>query len=1032
MTSTTIFFASNANEIGQTNITTAKINTGDSPAVKQRPYITPLALRGELEKQIDELLEANIIRPSNSAYSNPVILVPKANGQKRLVVDYRKLNKTIVKDAYPLPHIEDIISQLGSSACYTKLDMIKSFHQVPIAEQDKHKTAFCCNFGLFEYNSLPFGLTISPNIFASLMNKVLTGILGKYAICFVDDILIYSKNISEHLQHLEEVLTRLESANLKLQPSKCEFLKPEVLYLGHVISPSGIHPDPEKVRVIKEMAPPETVKQVRSFLGMVGYYRKFILNFSTLARPLTSLTKKNAKFKWEEEEQAAYDALCQELLQAPILAYPDVRLPYHLYCDSSLYAVGGILTQCFPEGERVIQYLSHQLSATQQKWPTIEREAYAIYCITKLRPYLFGAEREAYAMYCITRLRPYLFGADFTVYTDHKPLKSLFTAQMANTKCQRWAILLDEYGCKIDYHKGSLNVRADFLSRLTARKVHQDKQDIAVINTDDQGTEDICLEMDSDENTETKGKDAIETLLSLPPKAGMVKLQKEDHQLFQIIKALEAGTAADKVANEYVLEDNLLYHIAEPVRLDPDHRLQLALPAVLLPEVLQAYHDRNGHLGIDKTYAHIRSRYFWQGMYKDVVRYCTNCITCNSKKLRKNRIELQEMPMPEAPFQIIGIDTCGPYVESFSGNKYLLTIVDWFSGYLEAFPIPDKSANSVARVLMEEFIPRHSVPSRIVSDNGTEFCCEIIDLLSAELNIHRVTTSPFHPQSNGRVEASHKTINSVIAKALEGQDHRNWDTYVPTAVLAINCSVSETTKQSPFFVVYGRDPQLPMDTLLGPKQRYMGDEYVPTMLGRMHKTFALVKENTKEARQRAMAHFNEKASKCEYQVGDPIYYLNRANQPGTSTKFNLPWQPFYRIVEQTSPVNYRIRHQPTGKTKVVHAENIRAANPQAIWDKERSKDCTKIGNKYKPKAHKLQPEEPTRVQPLRACKLIVPQSAPLEDTIKQDSQENNRPIELDRPIEPNSQENYRPGTTDPHLTPVIKLTSGPSLVTVII
>ena len=947
-------FATRDIDLGCTHNVTLKIDTGDHPPIKQKPYRTPFALRPELERQIEELLKADIIRPSNSPWSSPMMLIPKGTTEKRLVIDYRRLNQTIVKNSYPLPNIEDILSQLGKCKFFTKLEFKSGYWQIGVEEADKSKTAFVSHHGLFEWNRMPFGICTAPSIFQSTMNKILGDIVGKFCYVYIDDVIICTKTtFTEHLEHLSEVFRRIRKAGMKLKPSKCEFLVEQVLYLGHVITTNGTYPDPDKVRVIKEMTPPETVKQVRSFVGMAGYYRKYIANFSEIARPLTNLTRKNARFSWGEEEQNAFDLLREYLTKAPILAYPDIGLPYKLYTDASQYSVGAILTQDFPEGERVIQFVSHQLSDSQKKWSTIERETYSI-------------------IFAIGKLRPYLFGSKFTVYTDHQPLRSLFTSEMKNIRIQRWAIMLSEYDCTIKYRPGSSNIRADMLSRLKVPDNQGSTPEVGIIDTDGP------LEVESDTESELENNQsaqALDTLVTLPPATGMKELQGKDSLLAEIIEDITQGTQS-KHSNEYVLEDGLLYHIATPVRLDPEPRLQLVIPTCLVGSILEAYHDNNGHLGIDKSYHSLRSRFFWPLMYRDLVQHIGACIACNARKLRKKRVPLQDMRMPQFPFEILAIDTSGPFVESFSGNIYMITLIDHFSGWICAYPVPDKSAATVARILLEEFIPIYSCPSILISDQGTEYVNAVIEMLSAELNIHRIQTSAFHPASNGKCELSHKSLNNILAKSLDGQDQRNWDKHLPAALLAHRTSVSEATKMTPFFVVFGRDPQLPMDTLLNPKLKYMGEDYVPTMLGRLHEAYIAVKQNQLEARERNKFYYNQRAEKCNYQVGDPVFYLNKTYQPHTSPKLTSPWQPYYRIVEQLSPVNFKIRHQPTGKTRVVHAENIRAAHPEAVWDKPRD-TYQSILNKYKPK--KVE-REPDRVQPIRQARLMVPNSLPQAST----------------------------------------------------
>ena len=304
---------------------------------------------------------------------------------------------------------------------------------------------------------------------------------------------------------------------------------------------------------------------------------------------------------------------------------------------------------------------------------------------------------------------------------------------------------------------------------------------------------------------------------------------------------------------------------------DDEPNLRLVLPSQVIPTVLTAYHDDLGHLGINISYHTIRGRYFFKNMYTETVRHLQKCVVCHSRALHKHTAEMQDMPLPDNPFEIIGIDTCGPYAETEEGNKYIIAMVDHFSGWPEACLSPDKTAESVARILLTKFIPRHSCPMLIISDQGTEFCNSVISSLSKELNIQRSKTSPYHPQSNGKTERFHRIMNDILAKT----DRNEWDLALPYALFAYRTTVNETTKYTPFLVIYGRDPILLMDALLGRKVKYLGDDYVPTMIQRMHRVFINVKRNTYETRERNKARLKAKAKAPELEAGDPVYYLNK-------------------------------------------------------------------------------------------------------------------------------------------------------------
>ena len=924
---------------------TLKLDTGDHPPIKQRPYKTQFAERPKVDQHINGMLEAGVISPSNSPWASPIVIVPKKDGTKRVCVDYRKgVNKVLRNNSYPLPDISDILSSLHQAKYFSYVDLKSGYWQVEVEPEDRQKTAFVCHAGLFEFNVMPFGLSSAPPIFQELMNKVLGQAMYKYAIAYLDDVIIYSSTFQEHLNHLAEVFSKFRSAGLKLKMSKCQFLMKEINYLGHVISKNGISPDPEKTRAISELRPPQNVREVRSVVGMASYYRKFIDHFSEIVKPLTELTKKTAKFIWTSEHDRAFETLKSKLVSAPVLAHPDLSQPYKLSTDASLHAVGAVLTQDTPDGERVIQYLSKKLSEGQKKWSTIEREAYAI-------------------VFAINKLRHYLLGSKFTVFTDHKPLRSLFTSEMKNARIQRWAIMLEEYGCQIEYRQGKNNVPADMLSRVVSENSTDEVVGVAVLENV------LPPKQYTEDHVQDRSQEVKIPLLDKYSVQAIQDMQRKDPVLREIFEQLEQS--GQSTTGDFVLDEKLLYHMASPVRSDTCDRLQLAIPAELVEGVLEQMHASEyggGHLGLDRTYDKIRTRYFWQNMYRDVVEYLARCDICKARKLKKAQLPMQEMPIPEFPFDIIGIDTCGPFPESAQGKKYVVTVVDHFSSWPEAYATKDKSAETIASVLVEHILPRHSCPRVLISDRGTEFVNGVIELLLKKMKVCHLRTSPYHPQTNGKTERFHRFMNDVLAKYVQ-QDHHVWDTYIQAMLMAYRTSVNDTTRYTPFFLMHGRDPVLPLDTLLRPKLKYMGEDYVPSMLQRLCTAFGKVKKNMASAREKNKRLIDRKATNAVFEPGDKVFYYNPAVTPGEFRKLNSPWKPYYCVVERISPVLYKIRNQLTGLAKVVHGENLQPAHPDNSWDKDRDKYENFDRVETKPsKVHK----EPTRVQPMRACRLVQP------------------------------------------------------------
>ncbi|XP_062527581.1 uncharacterized protein LOC134199889 [Bombyx mori] len=403
------------------------------------------------------MLKDDIIQPSMSPWSAPIWVVPKkldASGQRkwRVVIDYRKLNDITIGDSYPIPNINEILDQLGKSKYFSTLDLASGFHQIQMSAEDAPKTAFSIPQGHFEFKRMPFGLKNAPSTFQRLMNSVLSGLQGTRCFVYLDDIVIYSYDLDSHMNNLESVFKRLREFNLKLQPDKCEFLRKEVSYLGHLITDEGVKPDPAKIRAVSEFPVPKCPKDVKSFLGLMSYYRKFIPEFSKTAKSLTSLLKKDTTFTWNNEQQLAFETLKNRLISPPLLIYPDFTKPFTLTCDASNYAISAILSQGDPNRDKPIAYASRTLNKSEINYNVTEKELLAI-------------------MYGCKTFRPYLYGQKFKIITDHNPLKWLFNHKDPSSKMQRWRLKLEEYDYEITHKKGKLNSAADALSRYPVNPV---------------------------------------------------------------------------------------------------------------------------------------------------------------------------------------------------------------------------------------------------------------------------------------------------------------------------------------------------------------------------------------------------------------------------------------------------------------------------------------------------------------------------------------------------------------------------------
>ena len=439
-------FALNDDELGHTSLVEHHIDTGDSRPIYRQPYRVSPAVRNSIDHHVQQMLDQGIIQPSVSPWAAPVVLVRKKDGTERFCVDYRQLNKVTKRDSHPIPHIQDTLDCLHGTSYFSCLDLRPGYWQVEVDDDSKPKTAFPTHSGLYEFRRMPFGLANAPSTFQRLMHAVLRGLQYQICLVYLDDIIVYSRSFADHINHLNDVFSRLRSANVKLKPSKCSFARSSVEYLGHVVSCDGIRPDPSKIAAVATFPVPRCVRDVRSFLGLANYYRRFIHNFASIASPLHTLTHKNVRFYWDDSCDKAFHTLKSCLTSAPILAYPDFSLPFELNTDTSSTGIGFALWQTQDGQRRAIAYGGRDLNTAERNYSTTEREALAI-------------------VEGIKKFRNYLYDRKFVLHTDHHALRWLMSLKDPSGRLARWSLLLQQYDFTIEYKPGKQNSDADALSR---------------------------------------------------------------------------------------------------------------------------------------------------------------------------------------------------------------------------------------------------------------------------------------------------------------------------------------------------------------------------------------------------------------------------------------------------------------------------------------------------------------------------------------------------------------------------------------
>ncbi|GJY84910.1 putative reverse transcriptase domain-containing protein [Tanacetum coccineum] len=557
---------------------------GAAPVARAPYRLAPSEMK-ELSEQLKELSDKGFIRPSSSPWGAPVLFVKKKDGSFRMCIDYRELNKLTVKNRYPLPRIDDLFDQLQGSSVYSKIDLRSGYHQLRVREEDIPKTAFRTRYGHYEFQVMPFGLTNAPAVFMDLMNRVCKPYLDKFVIVFIDDILIYSKNKKEHEEHLKQILELLKKEELYAKFSKCEFWIPKVQFLGHVIDSEGIHVDPAKIESIKDWTSPKSPTEIRQFLGLAGYYRRFIEGFSKIAKPMTKLTQKKVKFVWGDKQEAAFQLLKQKLCSAPILALPEGSEDFIAYCDASKKGLGAVLMQ----REKVISYASRQLKIHEKNYTTHDLELGAVVFALKI-------------------WRHYLYGTKCTVFTDHKSLQHILDQKELNMRQRRWLELLSDYDCDIRYHPGKANVVADALSRKEREPPLRVRALVMTISLD------------------------------LPKQ--ILNAQTEARRPENIKKEDVGGMLIENAKFPEAIREQKLEPRADGT-LCLNGRSWLPcygdLRTVIMHESHKSKYSIHPGSGFDKMYQDMKKLYWWPNMKADITTYVSKCLTCTKVKAEHQR-----------------------------------------------------------------------------------------------------------------------------------------------------------------------------------------------------------------------------------------------------------------------------------------------------------------------------------------------------------------------------------------------------------
>ena len=925
-----VVFSQNDLDYGRTDAVKHEINLVDETPIKQRHRRIPPGMFEDVRKHLNEMLDAGIIRHSSSPWSSPLVFVKKSDSSIRICLDLRELNNKTVKDAYYLPRIEETLHLLSGSKFFTALDLKCGFWQVEIKEEHKERTAFAVPpFGLYECNRMPFGATNGPAVFQRLMERCVGDLQQEGCICYMDDLLIHSDSAQENLLRLEKVFTRLAEAGLKLKPSKCTFLEEKVKFLGHIVSHGGVQPDTDKISALTNWPVPKNLQDLRRFLGFAGFYRRFVKDFSKVASPLTELlqghvpvkkgSRKNKgieelKCKWGPQQQNAFEMLIEILTSDPVLGYADYSLPFVVHTDASGTGLGAVLYQKQGKSLRPIAYASRCLKKSERNYPAHKLEFLALkWAVTE-------------------KFYDYLYGQKFEVHTDNNPLTYILTTAKLDATSHRWLAALSIFDFSLMYRSGKKNIDADVLSRM-----YSTAEPSEPVMLQSQEVRELCASMRCDRppvlqcqlHSFEAGKDKGSSMQPVNVK----QMQMEDTAVKFAFSLVQDGRKPNKVDFKHKdtetrrllhqwkrlkIVDGLLYR--ERQSQHGSCNLQLVLPKNCRDSVLVRLHDEMGHQGRQRTQSLVANRFYWPSMSADIDRKIRTCDRCfRFKKKHEDRESLVSIETT-GPMELVCLDYLS--LEPSQGYSNVLVITDHFTKFVQVVPTRNQSAITTAKALYSNFIVLYGIPARIHSDLGKCFESKVIKELCAVMGMEKSRTTPYHPQGNGVTERFNRTLINMIG-SLPPDCKRTWRSQLPALVQAYNSTEHASTKCSPYSLMFGREPNLPVDVEYGlsnhTQDRVSYSEYVANLRKQVSNAFQVAKDNLDQAQSNQAKYYGKKVQAANLQPGDLVLVRNK--HVHAYDKLADFWEKdLYKVVKKPYPdiPLFVVKSTTTGRKRSLH------------------------------------------------------------------------------------------------------------------
>lgn len=865
------FLISTENFIGRTHLIEHSIELIDgAKEFVIRPHLFSPSLEEKIHGELDRMLKKDVIEPSKSPVSSPIVPVIKPTGAVRLCLDSRKLNEFTIKDKFPIPVMGHIFARMRKANYLSVIDLKEAFWQIPLSAERKPRqfassrelTAFSVpGRGLFHFKVMPFGLCNSPATQCRLMYKVLGHDMEPWVFVYMDDVLVLGRTVAEMLHLLNQVATRLTAARLSINFEKSRFFAREVKYLGYILSKDGVKVDPTKVEAMVRYPSPRNLKELRRFLGLTGYYRRLIRDYASIAAPLTNMLKKSCgNFKWGHEAEEAFNHLKTALSSTPVVVNPDFDMEFHLQCDASDIAASSVLGQFHESKEVIIAYYSHKWSPEEKNWAATEKEA-------------------ACVLRSIQHFRGYIYGRPFTVITDAKALTHIRSIKTdGSSRLSRWALELNQYDLKIKHRAGKQSEVPDALSR------------------------------------------AVDAL------GAEGHPEEEDPWLLLMKRKMEAHPTK---YTDFRFEEGRLWKFEKSYDDigGQTHRWKEYIPGEARAVVINTTHEELCHLGADRCVARIRQNYFWPGMTSLVQSTLKSCETCKHVKARNYSIHVPMGKSRDAkfPFQLVAMDHWGPVTKSRRGNTYLLVVVDVFSKYVLLHPCRSGKANEVIGFLEQEVFLKFGVPERLLSDNARAFMGRQLFALLNKYSVDHWTIPFYHSQGNP-AERYIRTVSTMVrAQLFRNGDQRYWDEEIHLIQSALNSTVHTATQHTPFFLNFGREMILSgreYSRIVGTQTRQdlSSDE--------LHRRFQTLQQevsrNLARAHETYRKNYDRGTKQVQFENGERVWRRNRvlSNAEASISQKLCPKFIPGKIVQKIGKDVYQVQDEGGSTLIKIHANDL--------------------------------------------------------------------------------------------------------------